>query len=69
MRVLGAAASGTKLPQQSHLAEVLEDARREAHAILSEIREEKERGVSRHGPLLDHMKRQWGARIGMMDVG
>jgi len=46
-----------------------EDARREAQAILSEIREEKERGATRHGPLLDHMKRQWGARIGMMDVG
>ncbi len=48
---------------------LLEDARREALAILSEIRAEKERGATRHGPLLDHMKRQWGARIGMMDVG
>jgi ATP-dependent DNA helicase RecG len=52
---------------------LLEEARREAHRILEEVRAEAGRGAgaaaSRHRPLLDHMKRQWGDRIGLMDVG
>jgi len=48
---------------------VLEDARKEAIAILEEIRAEKGRGASQYRVLLDHMRRQWGDRIGLMEVG
>ena len=46
---------------------LLERARREAQAILEEVRA----GApgARHRGLLDHMKRQWGERIGLMDIG
>src|SRR5262245_945826 len=48
---------------------LLDDARREAMAILDEIRTGTPAGMTRHRPLLDHMRRQWGERIGLMDVG
>ena len=37
--------------------------------ILDEIRAETPAALSRHHVLLDHMRRQWGARIGLMEVG
>ena len=48
---------------------LLEEARREAAAILEEIRAGSSATVTRHRPLLEHMRRQWGERIGLMDVG
>ncbi|HET9481479.1 MAG TPA: ATP-dependent DNA helicase RecG [Candidatus Polarisedimenticolia bacterium] len=48
---------------------LLEEARRAAGAILEEIRSEPVAGPSRHRTLLDHMKRSWGDRIGLMDIG
>ena len=50
---------------------LLEEARREAQAILEEIGSESAgaSAAARHRPLLDHMKRQWGDRIGLMDIG
>jgi ATP-dependent DNA helicase RecG len=48
--------------------ELLEEARAQAQAILEEIRVESP-ASTRHRPLIDHMKRQWGERIGLMDIG
>jgi ATP-dependent DNA helicase RecG len=48
---------------------LLAEARAEAQRILDEIRAETPAAVSRHHVLLDHMRRQWGARIGLMEVG
>ncbi len=48
--------------------EVLELARTEAAGILAEL-DAGGAAPERHRPLLDHMKAQWGERIGLMDVG
>ncbi|MGH9869889.1 MAG: ATP-dependent DNA helicase RecG [Candidatus Polarisedimenticolia bacterium] len=49
---------------------VLEEARADAMAILEELRAAPQGpAAERHRPLLDHMKAQWGERIGLMDVG
>ncbi len=48
---------------------LLEEARGEAAAILEEIRAHPEAAPGRHRALLDHMRRQWGERIGLMDIG
>ena len=48
---------------------LLEEARREAAAILEEIETAGGAGAARHRPLMDHMTRHWGSRIGLMDVG
>ncbi|HKY31823.1 MAG TPA: ATP-dependent DNA helicase RecG [Candidatus Polarisedimenticolia bacterium] len=45
-------------------AAVLDEARADAAALLSEAA-----AGPGHRPLLEHMKRQWGDRIGLMDVG
>ncbi len=48
---------------------LLERARGEAASLLAEIRAAGPRVDPAHRPLLDQMRRQWGARIGLMDVG
>jgi len=48
---------------------LLEKARGEAMRILELVREHPATAQRTYGPLLDHMKRQWGERLGFMDVG
>jgi ATP-dependent DNA helicase RecG len=48
---------------------LLEKARGEALRILELIRERPSTAQRTYGPLIDHMKRQWGERLGFMDVG
>ena len=48
---------------------LLEKARAEANRILEEMRERPKAALPAYGALLDHMKRQWGERLGFMDVG
>jgi len=48
---------------------LLEEARRESQRILGEIRAEPAAAGARYRSLLDHMKRLWGDRIGLMDIG
>jgi len=48
---------------------LLEDARGEAGRIIDDLRQDAGAAGGRHGALLDHMKRQWGERIGLMDIG
>jgi len=49
--------------------DLLAEARAGAQRVLEEIRTETPAAGSRHQLLLDHMSRQWGARIGLMEVG
>jgi len=48
---------------------VLEEARTEALAILEAVLSPPGPPDPAHRALLDHMRRQWGDRIGLMDVG
>ncbi|MFQ5701605.1 MAG: ATP-dependent DNA helicase RecG [Acidobacteriota bacterium] len=48
---------------------LLQRARSRASAIVEEIRAAPAEGIRRHRALIEHMKRQWGERIVLIDVG